>query len=143
MSRTKILLVAGILALAATPAAVLAAPGGNQGHGQGKPPGASHGHKGGTGASGTTGATGTTGTSAATGTTGSTGATGATGRGATNPARMCKGMSKKHVHGMKGTPYSRCVSAAAKLRHHVGATGSKGTTGSTGGTGSTGATGAT
>lgn len=32
-----------------------------------------------------------------------------------SPAKACTGMSKKHVAGSKGTPYSRCVSAAAKL----------------------------
>jgi hypothetical protein len=34
-----------------------------------------------------------------------------------NPAKACKGESKKHVEGQKGTPYSQCVSAAAKLQH--------------------------
>jgi hypothetical protein len=33
-----------------------------------------------------------------------------------NPARACKGLSKKHTKGEKGTPFSRCVRAAAKLR---------------------------
>ena len=28
----------------------------------------------------------------------------------------CKGLSKKHVKGTKGTPYSRCIVAAAQLR---------------------------
>lgn len=28
----------------------------------------------------------------------------------------CKGESRKHVKGEKGTPFSRCVTAAAKLR---------------------------
>jgi hypothetical protein len=28
----------------------------------------------------------------------------------------CQGQSKKHVKGEKGTPFSRCVKAAAKLR---------------------------
>ncbi len=32
-----------------------------------------------------------------------------------SPAKACAGISKKHVAGSKGTPYSRCVSAAAKL----------------------------
>jgi hypothetical protein len=30
--------------------------------------------------------------------------------------KHCQGQSKKHVAGQKGTPYSRCVVAAAKLR---------------------------
>jgi hypothetical protein len=30
--------------------------------------------------------------------------------------RACKEMSKKHVKGQKGTPFSRCVVAANKLR---------------------------
>jgi hypothetical protein len=32
-----------------------------------------------------------------------------------NPARACSNESKKHVAGQKGTPFSQCVSAAAKL----------------------------
>jgi hypothetical protein len=32
------------------------------------------------------------------------------------PKQACKEMSHKHVKGEKGTPFSRCVSAAAKLR---------------------------
>jgi hypothetical protein len=32
--------------------------------------------------------------------------------------RYCKGESRKHVKGEKGTPFSRCVKAAAKLRRH-------------------------
>jgi hypothetical protein len=28
----------------------------------------------------------------------------------------CKGQSKRHVHGQKGTPFSQCVSAMAKLK---------------------------
>jgi hypothetical protein len=28
----------------------------------------------------------------------------------------CKGMSRKHVKGQKGTPFSRCVNGVAKLR---------------------------
>jgi hypothetical protein len=39
-------------------------------------------------------------------------ATGETG----NPARACAKLSKKHVPGQTGTPYSKCVTAAAKLR---------------------------
>ena len=35
---------------------------------------------------------------------------------ATNPARACKALSRKHLAGQKGTPFSRCVSAAAKLQ---------------------------
>jgi hypothetical protein len=31
------------------------------------------------------------------------------------PGQFCKGMSKKHIPGQKGTPYSQCVSAMAKL----------------------------
>jgi hypothetical protein len=30
--------------------------------------------------------------------------------------KYCQGESKKHVKGEKGTPFSRCVSAAAKLK---------------------------
>jgi hypothetical protein len=44
---------------------------------------------------------------------------------ASNPTSACKGLSKKHVKGQKGTPYSECVSAAAKLQktlHHGGGT---------------------
>jgi hypothetical protein len=37
------------------------------------------------------------------------------GSGQTNPARACANESKKHVAGQKGTPFSQCVSAAAKL----------------------------
>jgi hypothetical protein len=33
------------------------------------------------------------------------------------PRHVCKGESKKHVKGEKGTAFSRCVKAAAKLRH--------------------------
>jgi len=33
-----------------------------------------------------------------------------------SPGQACKEMSKKHVKGEKGTPFSRCVSGAAKLR---------------------------
>ena len=32
--------------------------------------------------------------------------------------KHCQGQSKKHVAGQKGTPYSRCVVAAAKLQKH-------------------------
>jgi hypothetical protein len=31
--------------------------------------------------------------------------------------RYCKGESRKHEKGEKGTPFSRCVKAAAKLQH--------------------------
>jgi hypothetical protein len=34
----------------------------------------------------------------------------------TSPTTACKTLSKKHVAGQKGTPYSRCVVAAAKLQ---------------------------
>ena len=34
----------------------------------------------------------------------------------TNPTTACKPLSKKHVAGQKGTPYSRCVVAAAQLQ---------------------------
>jgi hypothetical protein len=30
----------------------------------------------------------------------------------------CRGKSKKHVAGQKGTPFSRCVAAAARKRRH-------------------------
>jgi hypothetical protein len=33
-----------------------------------------------------------------------------------SPGRACKGLSKRHVKGEKGTEFSRCVKAAAKLR---------------------------
>jgi hypothetical protein len=29
----------------------------------------------------------------------------------------CRGLSKKHVEGAKGTPFSRCVVAAAQAKH--------------------------
>ena len=32
------------------------------------------------------------------------------------PGQYCKAESKKHVAGQKGTPYSKCVVAAAKLQ---------------------------
>jgi hypothetical protein len=32
------------------------------------------------------------------------------------PGQFCKGVSKKRVAGQKGTPFSRCVKARAKLR---------------------------
>jgi hypothetical protein len=32
-----------------------------------------------------------------------------------SPRAACKAESKEHVAGQKGTPFSRCVSAAAKL----------------------------
>jgi len=32
------------------------------------------------------------------------------------PKKACKGLSKKHVKGEKGTPYSRCVVAAAHAK---------------------------
>ena len=35
--------------------------------------------------------------------------------GKANPTTACKALSKKHVAGQKGTPYSRCVVAAAQL----------------------------
>lgn len=34
--------------------------------------------------------------------------------------RRCKGESKKHVKGKKGTPFSRCVTALAKAASHKG-----------------------
>lgn len=33
--------------------------------------------------------------------------------------RACKGLSKKHVKGTKGTPYSRCIVAASQRRKQV------------------------
>ena len=30
------------------------------------------------------------------------------------PGQYCKGMSKKHIPGQKGTPFSQCVTAMAK-----------------------------
>jgi hypothetical protein len=38
-----------------------------------------------------------------------------------SPAKACKSMSKKHIAGQKGTPYSQCITAAARLKaseHH-------------------------
>ena len=36
--------------------------------------------------------------------------------GQTNSAKTaCKSLSKKHVAGQSGTPYSKCIKAAAKL----------------------------
>jgi hypothetical protein len=32
----------------------------------------------------------------------------------TNPGQACKGLSRKHVKGEGGTPYSRCVTETAK-----------------------------
>jgi hypothetical protein len=32
------------------------------------------------------------------------------------PGQQCKGLSKKHVKGEKGTPFSRCVAEAAHNR---------------------------
>jgi hypothetical protein len=34
------------------------------------------------------------------------------------PGQVCKGESKKHVPGEKGTPFSRCVVEAAHARGH-------------------------
>ncbi len=36
--------------------------------------------------------------------------------------KFCKGESKKHVDGQKGTPFSICVTAMAKLDHGSAAT---------------------
>src|SRR3954447_2918302 len=36
--------------------------------------------------------------------------------------RFCQGESKKHVKGQKGTPFSQCVTAMAKLAHGKAAT---------------------
>ena len=47
---------------------------------------------------------------------GSSGTSGSSGTGTMNPAQACANESKKHVAGQKGTPFSQCVSAAAKLR---------------------------
>jgi hypothetical protein len=61
----------------------------------------------------------------------------------TNPARACATESKKHVAGQHGTPYSQCVSAAAKVEGSGGDAGA-GTTGrDAGGAGSTDARGTT
>ena len=32
--------------------------------------------------------------------------------------KLCQGQSKKHVAGQKGTPFSQCVTAMAKLAHN-------------------------
>ena len=66
------------------------------------------------------------------GVTGATGATGNHGANGKAYGRLCQSQSKKHVKGQKGTPFSRCVSAAAKLRGNKGATGPTGATGATG-----------
>ena len=42
---------------------------------------------------------------------------------AKSPGQACKGMSKKHVAGMKGTPFSQCVVAAAHLLGDKGGSG--------------------
>ena len=42
---------------------------------------------------------------------------------ANSPGQACKGMSKKHVAGMKGTPFSQCVVAAAHLLGDKGGSG--------------------
>jgi hypothetical protein len=63
-----------------------------------------------------------------TGATGATGTTGATGPGNSHrPSNLptnakaygfyCQKESKKHVAGQKGTPFSQCVTAMAKLAH--------------------------
>lgn len=39
---------------------------------------------------------------------------------ARTPAKACKGLSKKHVRGKRGTAYSRCVRSARKLRSDRG-----------------------
>src|SRR4051812_5870391 len=31
------------------------------------------------------------------------------------PGQYCKGLSKKHIPGQKGTPFSQCVTAMAKI----------------------------
>jgi hypothetical protein len=36
------------------------------------------------------------------------------------PRKACRGFSKKHVAGEKGTPFSRCVVAAAQVRKDQG-----------------------
>jgi hypothetical protein len=36
------------------------------------------------------------------------------------PGQACKGLSKRHVKGERGTEFSRCVKAAAKLRGNDG-----------------------
>ena len=51
----------------------------------------------------------TTTTTSSTSSTSSTTSTNAFGR-------YCQGESKKHVAGSKGTPYSECVAAAAKMK---------------------------
>ncbi len=33
--------------------------------------------------------------------------------------KFCQGEPKKHVAGMKGTPFSQCVTAMAKLAHNT------------------------
>ena len=89
-----------VLALGAVPALAIASP--PPGHGHGKPVG-SPGH----GPHGTTGNTGATGTSGALGYTIKPGP----------PGQFCQGESKVHVPGMKGTPFSQCVTALAHLSH--------------------------
>jgi hypothetical protein len=37
-----------------------------------------------------------------------------------NPAHACAKLSKKHVAGQSGTPYGKCVAAAAKLQGESG-----------------------
>ena len=52
----------------------------------------------------------------AAGATGSTGATGPTGPSGNAYGYYCQNQSKKHVAGQKGTPFSQCVTAMAKLK---------------------------
>jgi hypothetical protein len=69
----------------------------------------------------------------------STGTQTTTGSQATpNPARACANESKQHVAGQKGTPFSQCVSAAAKLLGQQSNQNSSGSTNTTTATNSNG-----
>lgn len=50
------------------------------------------------------------------------------------PGQVCKGQSKKHVAGQKGTPFSQCVQAQAKLRSGASTDDADGDTTDEGGT---------
>jgi hypothetical protein len=110
----KALVVAAIVALAAVPAMALASP-------QTAPPGHGQGHHGKPVGSPGNGPTGTTGSTGTTGTHGKPYPIKHHKSGNTTPkayGRLCQAESKKHVAGMKGTPFSQCVTAMAHLATH-------------------------
>jgi hypothetical protein len=112
--RTKALVALAVVALAVAPAMALASsqtapPGHGQGH-HGKPVGSP-----GNGPGGTTGNTGTTGT---TGNSGHHGKPYGIKPHGHAYGFFCRGESKTHVAGTKGTPFSQCVTAMAHLATH-------------------------